>query len=91
MERIGPGLGHRHWGPGVMGHRETGTLVAECTYFLYIFKSFLIEQHNLHILSKHNLVILSGVAWCYKMFFTMAPTLVGPWSCGHPVGRSLTD
>ena len=21
----------------------------------------------------------------------MAPTLVGPWSCGHPVGTSLTD
>ena len=27
----------------------------------------------------------------HAFFFTMAPTLVGPWSCGHPVGPSLTD
>ena len=23
-------------------------------------------------------------------FFTMTPTLVGPWSCGHPVRRGLS-
>ena len=27
----------------------------------------------------------------FLFVFTMAPTLVGPWSCGHPAGRSLTD
>ena len=26
----------------------------------------------------------------YCSLFTMAPTLVGPWSCGHPGGGSLT-
>ena len=23
----------------------------------------------------------------FCLFFTMAPTLIGPWTCGHPVGR----
>ena len=26
-----------------------------------------------------------------ETLFTMAPTIVGPWSCGHLVGGSLTD
>ena len=36
---------------------------------------------NLKKLQKYNPICCG---------FTMAPTLVGPWSCGHPVG-SLTD
>ena len=32
--------------------------------------------------NKHELTLY--------LVFTMAPTLVGPWSCGHPVGGWLT-
>ena len=29
--------------------------------------------------------------WTGSLVFTMAPKLVGPWSCGHPVARWLTS
>ena len=51
---------------------------------------------NLEIVCKiSSLELLSAefgwnLNFCWLSLFTMALTLVGPWSCGHPVAPSLT-
>ena len=48
------------------------------------------HMHGYYLISMSNF-ISPWTNFALYLIFTMALTLAGPWSCGHPVGRSLTD
>ena len=73
-------------------------MIAFCS--ILVDKFFIIRQ-AFSITSKLNLLTIGGVVLFVRLLnichiyhllslFTMAPTLVGPWSCGHPFGGSLS-